>query len=85
MLHLPHKTNQFFGLLGVLALGVILTAFLVWPQQAEIDLMDNSTTIIAEKHMQVSVHYQGRLEDGTVFDDSHKRGEPITSPLARGR
>ena len=85
MLHLPHKTNQFFGLLGVLALGVILTAFLVLPQQAEIDLMDNTTTIIAEKHMQVSVHYQGRLEDGTIFDDSHKRGEPITFTLGKGQ
>jgi peptidylprolyl isomerase len=31
----------------------------------------------------VSVHYEGRLLDGTVFDSSYDRGEPIEFPLAR--
>ncbi len=30
----------------------------------------------------VSVHYEGRLLDGTVFDSSYARGEPIEFPLA---
>ena len=30
---------------------------------------------------QVKVHYQGTLTDGTVFDSSIQRGEPITFPL----
>jgi FKBP-type peptidyl-prolyl cis-trans isomerase len=29
----------------------------------------------------VKVHYEGRLTDGTVFDSSYKRGEPIEFPL----
>jgi FKBP-type peptidyl-prolyl cis-trans isomerase FkpA len=29
----------------------------------------------------VKVHYEGSLIDGTVFDSSIKRGEPITFPL----
>ena len=33
----------------------------------------------------VSVHYSGFLLDGTKFDSSFDRGEPITFPLAQGR
>lgn len=29
----------------------------------------------------VKVNYEGRLLDGTVFDSSYKRGEPVTFPL----
>ena len=32
----------------------------------------------------VRVHYIGRLTDGTVFDESHTRGEPIEFPLGAG-
>jgi FKBP-type peptidyl-prolyl cis-trans isomerase FkpA len=28
------------------------------------------------------VHYQGMLTDGTVFDSSVQRGEPVTFPLS---
>ncbi|WP_017664485.1 FKBP-type peptidyl-prolyl cis-trans isomerase [Porphyrobacter sp. AAP82] len=31
----------------------------------------------------VSVHYEGKLIDGTVFDSSYARGAPATFPLAR--
>lgn len=29
----------------------------------------------------VRVHYEGRLPDGTVFDSSRERGQPVTFPL----
>jgi FKBP-type peptidyl-prolyl cis-trans isomerase FkpA len=31
----------------------------------------------------VTVHYEGRLIDGTVFDSSYTRGSPATFPLGR--
>ncbi len=31
----------------------------------------------------MKVHYEGKLVDGTVFDSSYQRGEPITFPLSR--
>ncbi len=30
---------------------------------------------------QVAVHYEGRLEDGTVFDSSYSRNQPAVFPL----
>ena len=33
----------------------------------------------------VSVHYKGSLTDGTVFDDSISRGQPIDFPIGMGR
>jgi len=33
----------------------------------------------------VSVHYTGYLQNGTIFDSSISRGEPISFPLGQGR
>ncbi|MGB0918659.1 MAG: FKBP-type peptidyl-prolyl cis-trans isomerase [Flavobacteriales bacterium] len=39
----------------------------------------------AESGDKVSVHYAGRLLDGSPFDDSYKRGKPFSFPLGGGR
>ena len=38
----------------------------------------------AESGSRIVVHYTGKLEDGTVFDSSIDRGEPIEFPLGSG-
>lgn len=39
----------------------------------------------AQNGDRIGVHYTGRLQDGTVFDSSHKRGEPIQITLGAGQ
>ena len=36
------------------------------------------------KGQQLSVHYEGRLQDGTVFDSSYQRGTPIEVRIGEG-
>jgi len=38
-----------------------------------------------DKGATVSVHYRGYLPDGTTFDSSYDRGEPISFPIGTGR
>jgi FKBP-type peptidyl-prolyl cis-trans isomerase len=39
----------------------------------------------AEKGSGVAVHYKGMLADGTEFDNSYKRGNPIEFPVGTGQ
>ncbi|EEG43138.1 Peptidylprolyl isomerase [Flavobacteria bacterium MS024-3C] len=48
-------------------------------------IIQKGTGAKAEKGQQVSVHYQGTLIDGTVFDSSYKRKEPIEFQLGIGQ
>ena len=37
-----------------------------------------------ESGQEVTVHYEGRLENGTVFDSSQKHGEPLKFRIGEG-
>ena len=58
------------------------------PAQAaelQIEVTQVGTGTVAENGMQVQVHYPGTLQDGTVFDSSRNRGEPLAFVLGEGR
>ena len=40
---------------------------------------------LATANQQISVHYEGKLADGTVFDASRPRGQPFSFTLGRGQ
>ncbi len=44
----------------------------------------SNSGIKPEKGKNVAVHYKGKLENGTVFDNSYGRGEPIEFPIGIG-
>ncbi|MBQ0735976.1 peptidylprolyl isomerase [Aquimarina celericrescens] len=48
-------------------------------------IIENGSGQNAEKGKTVSVHYKGSLTDGTIFDSSYKRNQPIDFPLGMGQ
>ena len=48
-------------------------------------IIQKGTGVKAEKGKKVSVHYKGQLADGTVFDSSYKRNQPIDFPVGVGQ
>ncbi len=47
-------------------------------QYEVLNMGDGKKPVVTDK---VKVHYKGMLLDGTVFDSSYKRGQPISFPL----
>ncbi|MEE9364627.1 MAG: peptidylprolyl isomerase [Cellulophaga sp.] len=48
-------------------------------------MIQNGNGVQAEKGQNVSVHYEGSLLDGTVFDSSYKRNDPISFQVGVGQ
>ncbi|MFD0989529.1 peptidylprolyl isomerase [Mariniflexile jejuense] len=48
-------------------------------------IIQKGNGVKAEKGKNVSVHYKGQLADGTVFDSSYKRNQPIDFPVGVGQ
>ena len=78
------KNLSFFVSLAILTL---LSGSLAFSSENElkITINQNGSGDSAETGMSVSVHYTGKLEDGTVFDSSIPRGQPFTFTLGAGQ
>ena len=52
------------------------------PSGLQYEVIEEGKGICPSATDQVEVHYTGKLLDGTVFDSSVERGEPITFPVS---
>lgn len=80
--------NLFFGtvLIGAVLLTHPTVAAAAAPEpEVGISVLKKGDGDTAVRHSQVTVHYTGWLTDGTKFDSSHDRGEPIQFTLGMGQ
>ena len=78
------KNLSFFVSLAILALFNGNLAFSS-EKELKITIEQEGSGDSAEIGMSVSVHYTGKLEDGTEFDSSIPRGQPFTFTLGAGQ
>ena len=78
------KNLSFFVSLAILTLFNGNLAFSS-ENELKITINQNGSGDSAKTGMSVSVHYTGKLEDGTVFDSSIPRGQPFTFTLGAGQ
>ena len=55
------------------------------PGGVKIEILEEGQGPLPQKGQTVAVHYTGTLTNGTKFDSSRDRGEPIQFPLGAGR
>ena len=72
--------RRFFYLSLALGVSAPLSA-----AELGIDITQEGNGATAQNGMQVSVHYEGRLSDGTVFDASRPRGQAFRFVLGAGQ
>ncbi|PIN09846.1 FKBP-type peptidyl-prolyl cis-trans isomerase [Handroanthus impetiginosus] len=72
-------------LLAFIALGSAKKSGDVSELQIGVKYKPKTCEVQAHKGDSVKVHYRGKLTDGTVFDSSFERGDPIEFELGSGQ
>ena len=73
----------FFGLLCTF-LALVFSPSLA-NEKLIVETLQKGNGELALTGQQISVHYEGKLEDGTVFDASRPRGQPLSFILGKGQ
>jgi FKBP-type peptidyl-prolyl cis-trans isomerase FkpA len=73
------------GILKDYKAGKLKSSIIETPSGLKYIMHEAGTGAKAEKGKTVSVNYFGMLTDGTRFDDSWSRGQPISFPLGNGQ
>ena len=82
------KRNMKRHLAAVLSLFILIMGSPMTTQAADdlgIEILTKGDGDKAQIGQRVTVHYEGRLTDGTMFDSSVKRGQPFEFTLGRGQ
>ncbi|CAK7349410.1 unnamed protein product [Dovyalis caffra] len=79
------KATAIFGLLALSTLVSAKKSADVTELQIGVKFKPESCEVQAHKGDTIKVHYRGKLTDGTVFDSSFERGDPISFELGSGQ
>ena len=72
-------------LLRLTLLACLVTGKTAMAAKLQIETITDGDGAVAETGTRVSVHYEGRLEDGEVFDASRPRGQPFAFTIGAGQ
>ena len=78
--------NRIFSVIFIGILALQTSGFtMANTTDLKIEITQEGSGAVAENGMSVSVHYTGKLTDGTKFDSSLDRGTPFSFTLGQGR
>ena len=66
-----------WGLRKIISIAFLFICIPAFAGELKIETLVEGDGFQADENKKVTVHYEGRLESGTIFDASKPRGEPF--------